>query len=63
MQLTRHPKISIWKNIPMDRQALRTGIDELVNIAATQNHDQVTQKISQLVPEYTGPDNENNNTA
>ena len=60
MQPTRHPKISIWNNIPMDRQALRTGIDELVNIAATQNHDQITQKISQLVPEYTGPDNENN---
>ncbi|MHC4569014.1 MAG: polysaccharide biosynthesis protein, partial [Planctomycetota bacterium] len=30
MQRTKHPKIGIWKNIPMDRDRLRAGIDELV---------------------------------
>jgi len=66
MQRTRHPKISIWKNIPMDRDRLRSGIKELVNIvrsktstsngvniAEAQNHSQIVQKIKELVPEYT----------
>jgi len=56
MQRTRHPKISIWKNIPMDRDKLRAGIDELVNIAKTQSHSEIVQKIKELVPEYTGGD-------
>jgi len=54
MQRTRHPKISIWKNIPMDRDSLRAGINELVNIAKAQNHRQIVQKIKELVPEYIG---------
>jgi len=54
MQRTRHPKISIWKNIPMDRDTLRRGINELVNIAKAQNHSQIVQKIKELVPEYIG---------
>jgi len=54
MQRTRHPKISIWKNIPMDRDSLRVGINELVNIAKAQNHSQIVQKIKELVPEYRG---------
>jgi len=54
MQRTRHPKIRIWKNIPMDRDTLRTGINELVNIAKAQNHSQIVQKIKELVPEYIG---------
>jgi len=56
MQRTRHPKISIWKNIPMDRDRLRAGINELVNIAKAQNNSQIVQKIKELVPEYTGGD-------
>ncbi len=55
MQRTRHPKISIWKNIPMERDKLRAGINELVAIAQTQNHKQLVQKIKELIPEYTGP--------
>ncbi len=58
MQRTRHPKISIWKNIPMDRDSLRVGINELVNIAKAQNHSQIVQKIKELVPEYTGGNQE-----
>ena len=57
MQPTRHPKIGIWKNIPTDSNKLRAGIDELVNIARTRNHSEITQKIKELVPEYAGGDN------
>jgi FlaA1/EpsC-like NDP-sugar epimerase len=62
MQRTRHPKISIWKNIPMDRDRLRTGIDELMDIAKNQNHNEIIQKIKELVPEYTGNINNVNQT-
>jgi len=58
MQRTRHPKISIWKNIPMDREGLRAGINELVNIAKAQNNSQIVQKIKELVPEYIGGNQE-----
>jgi len=54
MQRTRHPKISIWKNIPMDRDKLRGGIEELIEIAKTQNHNEIIRKIKELVPEYIG---------
>jgi FlaA1/EpsC-like NDP-sugar epimerase len=56
MQRTRHPKISIWKNIPMDRDQLRAGIDELTTIANTQHRNEIILKIKKLVPEYTGSD-------
>jgi FlaA1/EpsC-like NDP-sugar epimerase len=59
MQPTKHPKIAIWKNIPMDRGRLRAYIDELVNVAKTQNHSEITKKIKELVPEYIGENNEN----
>jgi len=55
MQRTRHPKISIWKNIPMERDKLRAGINELTTIAETLNRDQIIRKIKELIPEYTGP--------
>jgi len=54
MQRTRHPKIGIWKNIPMDRSRLRAGIDELVNIAGENTNSDIVEKIRELVPEYTG---------
>ncbi len=37
MQRTRHPKISIWKNIPIDRDKLRAGINELIEIAENED--------------------------
>jgi FlaA1/EpsC-like NDP-sugar epimerase len=52
MQRTRHPKISIWKNIPMDREKLREGINELIAIAENQDNGQIIKKIKSLVPEY-----------
>jgi FlaA1/EpsC-like NDP-sugar epimerase len=54
MQRTRHSKISIWKNIPMDRDKLRAGINEIVTIAQVQNYNEIVRKIKELVPEYTG---------
>ena len=57
MQRTRHPKISIWKNIPMDRERLRAGISELATIAKTQTYSEIVRKIKELVPEYTGGNN------
>ena len=57
MQRTRHPKIRIWQNIPMDRDKLRAGIDELVAMAQRQNYSQIVQKIKELVPEYIGSNN------
>ena len=58
MQRTRHSKISIWKNIPMERETLRAGINELVTIAKNQTYSEITQKIKELVPEYTGGNNQ-----
>jgi FlaA1/EpsC-like NDP-sugar epimerase len=59
MQPTRHPKIAVWKNVPMDRDKLHAGINELVNIAKTESYGEIVKKIKELVPEYIG---ENNNT-
>ena len=58
MQRTRHSKISIWKNISMERETLRAGINELVTIAKNQTYSEITQKIKELVPEYTGGNNQ-----
>lgn len=57
MQPTRHPKIAIWKNIPVDRDKIRTAIDELVTIAQTQDYAEIAKKIKELIPEYTGSNN------
>jgi FlaA1/EpsC-like NDP-sugar epimerase len=54
MVQTRHPKIAVWKNIPTDGDRLRSGIQELVAIAQTQDHEKIVQKVKELVPEYIG---------
>jgi len=58
MQPTRHPKIGIWKNIPMDRDKLRAGINEMVTVAQKQDYNEIVEKIKQLVPEYIGANND-----
>jgi FlaA1/EpsC-like NDP-sugar epimerase len=58
MQRTRHPKIGIWKNIPMDRDKLRAGIDELATIASADTYRGIVGKIKELIPEYIGDDNQ-----
>jgi FlaA1/EpsC-like NDP-sugar epimerase len=60
MQTTRHSKIGIWKNIPMDREQLRAGITELLEVAKTQDHGLIVAKIKKLVPEYIGDNHSNN---
>jgi FlaA1/EpsC-like NDP-sugar epimerase len=60
MQPTRHPKISIWKNIPTDRHKLEAGINELIDIAKVQNRSTIVRKIKELVPEYAGNNNNHN---
>ncbi|MHC4842335.1 MAG: polysaccharide biosynthesis protein [Planctomycetota bacterium] len=54
MQTTRHPKISIWKNLPMDRKQLRAGIDQLTQVADSQELVKIVDKVKELVPEYLG---------
>ncbi len=61
MQRTRHPKISIWKNIPMDRDKLRKGVSELLNIARMKGRSEIVEKIRELVPEYISNNNNHNN--
>jgi len=57
MQPTRHPKIGIWNNIPMDRDRLRVGINKLLIVAEMQNYNEIVRKIKELVPEYIGDNN------
>jgi FlaA1/EpsC-like NDP-sugar epimerase len=54
MQATRHPKISIWKNLPMDRNKLREGLESLSQVAGTQELGKIVNRIKELVPEYMG---------
>ena len=56
MQPTRHPKIGIWKNIPMDRDKLQAGINELITVGEVQNYSEIVRRIKELVPEYAGGD-------
>jgi len=58
MQPTRHPKIVVWNNIPMDRDRLRTGMSEAVEVAKTQDHARIVEKIRALVPEYKAENND-----
>jgi hypothetical protein len=57
---TKHPKIAAWKNILADRQTLYAGIEKLLSIAKTQDHQKIVTLIKELVPEYLG--NINNST-
>jgi FlaA1/EpsC-like NDP-sugar epimerase len=59
MQRTTHPKIRIWRNIPMDRDKLRAGINELIAVARTESYSQIVERVKELVPEYIGGNNKN----
>ncbi len=54
MKPTKHPKIGVWQNIPMDRAQLHSAIDELIAIAPSQDHELVVKHIKKLIPEYIG---------
>jgi FlaA1/EpsC-like NDP-sugar epimerase len=53
MQRTRHPKISVWRNIPMDRGRLRAAISDLVALAERGEYEPVVGKLKELVQEYS----------
>ena len=59
MQPTRHPKIGIWRNIPMDRDKLHASIDEMITIARRQNYNDIIRKVKEFIPEYIGDKNAN----
>jgi len=54
MMATKHPKIAVWQNRPMDRETLRKGIEELVAVADSPDKPMVVERIRCLVPEYIG---------
>jgi FlaA1/EpsC-like NDP-sugar epimerase len=54
MKPTRHPKIAVWQNVPMARERIRKGIQDLVAVANSGNRNLVVQHIRSLVPEYIG---------
>ena len=54
MKQTRHPKIGIWENKPIDQDKLMDGIINLLNAAQNQNHDEVVEAVKKLIPEYIG---------
>ncbi len=58
---TRHPKIGVWKNIPRDRQTLRSEIEKLIDIGQDQDYDAIVKTIKTLIPEYLGDKNNNHN--
>jgi FlaA1/EpsC-like NDP-sugar epimerase len=62
MQETRHPKIGIWKNIPKNRDVLRQGIEQLVELAKAGRHREIAAKIKELVPGYICSNNNINKT-
>ena len=51
---TKHPKIGIWKSIPVDRQKIYDGIDGLLTVVQANNKQEIINKIKVLVPEYIG---------
>jgi FlaA1/EpsC-like NDP-sugar epimerase len=57
MAQTSHPKIGVWKNIPKDRETLRSEIEKLVQIAHTQNYESIVAAVKTLIPEYLGDRN------
>jgi FlaA1/EpsC-like NDP-sugar epimerase len=54
MVATRHPKIAVWKNIPKDRETLRTGIERLLKVAHSQDRSQIVRILKELVPNFIG---------
>jgi FlaA1/EpsC-like NDP-sugar epimerase len=54
MKPTKHPKIGVWQNIPMDREQLRKRIAELAAVANCGDKKLLVQHIKTLVPEYIG---------
>ncbi len=61
MQPTRHPKIAIWKNKPIDNDKLNTALGRLTEAAQCRSYTEIIEEIKKIIPEYCG-DSENNTT-
>ncbi|MEN8127992.1 MAG: nucleoside-diphosphate sugar epimerase/dehydratase, partial [Planctomycetota bacterium] len=53
---TKHPKIAIWQTITKNRETLRAGIENIINIAHTQDRSRIVAAIKELIPEFIGQD-------
>jgi FlaA1/EpsC-like NDP-sugar epimerase len=51
---TRHPKIGVWQNRPMDRRQLHDGIERLMAMSQSLDRDEIVELVKRLVPEYIG---------
>src|SRR5210317_790980 len=51
---TNHPKIAIWKTITKDRQTLRSGIEQTLEVAQSQDRSRIVNAIKELIPEFIG---------
>ena len=52
MAPTSHEKIAVWKRAPIAKDTLMQGIEELVQLAETNNGDTIRKTLKKLVPEY-----------
>ncbi len=49
---TAHPKIGIWKNIPVDYEYITTQIDRLLGDADELSRDEARRRLREIVPEF-----------
>lgn len=54
---TKHPKIAVWQNRVYERDKLRSLINDLIEVAPTQDHSRIVTAIKNLIPEYIGDKN------
>jgi len=54
MQPTRHPKISVWENIPAQQDVLDKTVEKLLAVADHNDYQEIVRYIKQVVPEYVG---------
>ena len=56
MQPTRHPKIAIWKNKPVDHNELTAAVERLTGASKRQERAVIVSEIRKIIPEYRGED-------
>jgi len=54
MVTTRHPKISVWKNIPTEEEVINDAVEGLKKIANSGDSQAIVGLIKKIVPEYVG---------
>ena len=51
---TRHPKISVSKNVEIDVEKLHQEVEKLIELAHKQDRDAIVAQVKKIVPEYIG---------